>query len=119
MKKYEVEINGEIYHVAVRELTDDAEMKTQEPAETPEPDPKQEPQPSSAATGDGVHAPMPGTILKVLVSSGQSVTEGETVIVLEAMKMENEIVAPADGVVGEVLVQANDRVQSDQLLLTF
>lgn len=121
MKKYEVEINGEVYHVAVRELADDAEMKTTKTAATPEiaSSPNPAPQTSLASSGEGLRAPMPGTILKVLVSSGQSVTEGETLIVLEAMKMENEIVAPADGVVGEILVQANDRVQSDQLLLTF
>lgn len=120
MKKYEVEINGEIYHVAVRALADDAEMNPNKLATTTEPksDPKQKPQPSTSS-GEGVYAPMPGTILKVLVSSGQSVTEGETLIMLEAMKMENEIVAPTDGVVGEIMVQANDRVKSNQLLLTF
>lgn len=120
MKKYEVEINGEIYHVAIRELADDTEMKTQDPAATPEPESDSSPKPqTSTANGEGVYAPMPGTILKVNVSSGQSVTEGETLIVLEAMKMENEIVAPTDGVVGEIMVQANDRVKSNQLLLTY
>ena len=120
MKKYEVEINGEVYHVAVRELSADAEMKTTESATSQEPAPSPNPAPQKNTTdsGVGVHAPMPGTILKVLVSTGQAVTQGETLGVLEAMKMENEIVAPTDGVVRDVLVQANDRVQSDQLLLT-
>lgn len=120
MKKYEVEINGEVYHVAVRELSADAEMKPTETATSQDPAPRPNPTPqnNSADSGEGVRAPMPGTILKVLVSTGQTVTQGETLMVLEAMKMENEIVAPADGVVGDVLVQANDRVQSDQLLLT-
>lgn len=120
MKKYEVEINGEVYHVAVRELADDAEMKTQDSTPTPELESDKRPKPqTSTDSGEGVYAPMPGTILKVNVSSGQAVTEGETLIVLEAMKMENEIVAPTDGEVGEIMVQANDRVKSNQLLLTF
>ena len=118
MKKYEVEINGETYHVTVREIAEDAEMDTHKTLEPSEPDPSPSRQ-ASSASDKAIHAPMPGTILKVLVSPGQSVTEGETLIVLEAMKMENEIVAPTDGVVGRVLIQVNDRVQSDQLLLTF
>lgn len=122
MKKYEVEINGEVYQVAVRELADDAEMTppTPEKANNPEPAPTPTPTPAinSVANGDGVHAPMPGTILRIVVTPGQTVAKGDTLIVLEAMKMENEIVAPADGVVNDILVQTNDRVQSDQLLLT-
>lgn len=115
MKKYEVEINGEVYQVAIRELADDAEMTPLNLEKSLEPDSSASPITSS---GEDVRAPMPGTILKVVVTPGQSVTKGETLIVLEAMKMENEIVAPVDGVVSEILVQANDRVQSDQLLLT-
>ena len=65
-----------------------------------------------------VNAPMPGTILKVNVTPGQTISQGDTLVILEAMKMENEVVAPVDGVVDEILVQANDRVESDQLLLT-
>jgi biotin carboxyl carrier protein len=61
---------------------------------------------------------MAGTILSVQVNPGDAVTQGDTLVVLEAMKMENEVVAPADGVVGEIFVGANERVESDQLLLT-
>lgn len=118
MKKYEVEINGEVYQVAVRELADDAEMTPSTPEKVATSEPSSTPQTRQESSGDGVHAPMPGTILKLLVTPGQSVTQGETLIILEAMKMENEIVAPADGVVSEILVQTNDRVQSNQLLLT-
>lgn len=116
MKKYEIEINNEVYQVSVKELDAGADMSvgTQAPA--------QESAPVQAAPttngGTEVTAPMPGTIFKVNVTPGQSVSAGDTLIVLEAMKMENEIVAPADGVVGDVLVNANDRVQSGQLLLT-
>lgn len=122
MKKYEIEINNEVYRVTVKELDADADMSTGAPESTREAMPAQENAPSQgtpvASGGTEVTAPMPGTILKVNVTSGQTVSAGDTLVVLEAMKMENEVVAPADGVVGDVLVSANDRVQSGQLLLT-
>src|SRR5690625_438104 len=122
MKKYEIEINNEVYRVSVKELSADADMSSGQSsqsvdAKTPT---STEPSAQPAATGDGekIKAPMAGTILSVNVSQGQNVTKGDTLIVLEAMKMENEIVAPADGVVGEIFVNPNDRVESDQVLLT-
>lgn len=122
MKKYEIEINNEVYRVTVKELNADADMSTGTPESAREAMPAQENAPSQgtpvASSGTEVTAPMPGTILKVNVTAGQTVSAGDTLVVLEAMKMENEVVAPADGVVGEILVNANDRVQSGQLLLT-
>lgn len=122
MKKYEIEINNEVYRVSVKELPADAEMSNQEPLPETEPEKSESKKsaPSPIPTGDGteVKAPMAGTILSVKVSAGQEIVQGDTLIVLEAMKMENEIVAPADGVVGEIYVQSNDRVESDQVLLT-
>lgn len=114
MKNYEIEINGETYRVAVKELAQDADMTaaqpTKEPAvATPSPTP-------AASSGTEVKAPMPGTILSVNVAVGQTVAQGDVLAILEAMKMENEIIAPTDGVIGEILVSANDSVQSDQLL---
>ena len=61
---------------------------------------------------------MPGTILKVLVSNGQSVKAGEAVIVLEAMKMENEISSPVDGTVTSVCVANGDSVDVGKVLVT-
>lgn len=121
MKKYEIEINNEIYRVSVKELEADADMSTGQT--TPEPQAAQtstEPSAQPAVTGDGaeIKAPMAGTILKVSVTPGQTVSQGDTLVVLEAMKMENEVVAPKDGVVGEIFVGTNERVESDQVLLT-
>ena len=62
-------------------------------------------------------APLAGTILRILVKEGQKVKKGENLIILEAMKMENEIVADEDGVVRRILVKENDSVESDQALL--
>ncbi len=123
MKKYEIEINNEVYHVSVRELEADANMGTtsQQEADTQETkSPAEAVKPQQTANGDGVeiHAPMAGTIYKIAVAPGDSVIQGDTLLVLEAMKMENEIVAPEDGVVGEIFVNTSERVESGQLLLT-
>jgi biotin carboxyl carrier protein len=122
MKKYEIEINNEVYRVSVKELSADADMSSGQSSQSVETETPTSTEPSAqpVTTGDGeeIKAPMAGTILSVNVSPGQNVTQGDTLIVLEAMKMENEIVAPADGVVGEIFVNPNDRVESDQVLLT-
>lgn len=111
MKKYEIEIDGHIYQVGVWELPDDAEMG----AAGKQPSVVQ--QSSATASGKEMTAPMAGTILRVLVKEGQHVKRGENLIVLEAMKMENEIVAPSDGVVQKIMVKPNESVESEQLLL--
>ncbi|MDO9228927.1 MAG: biotin/lipoyl-containing protein [Syntrophales bacterium] len=64
-----------------------------------------------------VKAPMPGKILEVLVNVGDQVKEDDEVIMLEAMKMENPIYAPADGTVKEIMVKANDSVDTEQLMM--
>lgn len=113
MKNYEIEIDGQVYHIKVRELPDDAVM-----TEQPKADSGRHVADSATQTeGKTMLAPMAGTILRILVKEGQRVKKGENLIVLEAMKMENEIVADEDGVIISILVKANDSVESDQPLL--
>ena len=113
MKNYEIEIDGQVYHVKVRELPDDAVM-----TEQPKADSGRHVADSATQTeGKTMLAPMAGTILRIIVKEGQRVKKGENLIVLEAMKMENEIVADEDGVIRSILVKANDSVESDQPLL--
>src|SRR5699024_9037439 len=117
MKKHEIEINNEVYKVSVKEHSAEANTRHQQPS--PEGEPQKHisqestSQPASTKNGTEVKAPMAATNISIQVSAGQEVVQGDTLIVLEAMKMENEIVAPTDGVVDEIYVQANDRVESD------
>ena len=76
------------------------------------------PAPAPAAGATTGEAPLPGKILNMKVSAGQAVKFGETVIVMEAMKMETEIVAPADGTVAQILVKAGDAVDTGAALVT-
>ena len=73
---------------------------------------------AAPAGAEKVTSPMPGTVLAVKVAVGQSVKKGETVVLLEAMKMENEIPAPRDGVVASISVNKGSSVQAGDLLIS-
>ena len=111
MKKFNVTVNGTAYDVEVNEV------KGAAPAAAPKAAPAPAPAPAAAAApvpagAETVKAPMPGKILSVAVSAGQAVKKGETLLILEAMKMQNEIAAPHDAVVAEVRVAANQTVST-------
>lgn len=88
-------------------------------APAPAPAPAAVPAPKAAAPAGAttVEAPMPGKILNIKVSEGQAVKFGEVVVIMEAMKMETEIVAPADGTVSKILVKAGDSVDTGAALV--
>lgn len=88
-------------------------------APAPAPAPAAAPAPAVAAPAGAttVEAPMPGKILNIKVSEGQAVKFGEVVVIMEAMKMETEIVAPADGTVSKILVKAGDSVDTGAALV--
>ena len=110
--KYKVTLNGRTYEVEVEAgkamLLDEYEaiVPTAAPAAAPAP------AAVSVAAGESVTAPMPGTILKVNVQNGQAVKAGEVLVVLEAMKIENEILAPKAGTVTQVAVQKGSNVDT-------
>ncbi len=109
MKKYKVNVNGTAYEVTV-ELMDGAAAPAAAPASAAAP------APAVSAGGEKITAPMPGTILSVNVSNGQAVKKGDVLFILEAMKMENEIMAPCDGTVSSVSTSKGASVESGALL---
>lgn len=86
-------------------------------ASAPAPAPAPAPAAAAPAGATTVEAPMPGKILNIKVSEGQAVKFGEVVVIMEAMKMETEIVAPADGTVSKILVKAGDSVDTGAALV--
>lgn len=122
--KYIVTLNGMDYEVDVTEL-DEAivtNVAQSAPAQAapvaPAAAPATAPAAPVAVSGSGtpVKSPMPGTILKVNISQGQKVNEGDVLFILEAMKMENEIVAPASGTVNQVVANKGASVATDEVL---
>ena len=125
MKTYTITVNGNAYAVTVEEGTSVAPVAMAPVAVAPvapvaaAPAPVAAPAPAATAGTAGavkINAPMPGKILKVAVSAGQAVKKGNVLVILEAMKMENEIVAPQDATVASVNVSAGDSVEAGVLL---
>ena len=114
MKKYNVNVNGTAYAVTVEEVVGGAAPApvAAAPAAAPAPAPVAAP----AGAGEQVKSPMPGNILSVNVNVGDTVAEGQVLMILEAMKMENEIMAPKAGKVTSVNVQKGATVESGTLL---
>ena len=124
--KYTATLNGKQYEVELERIDAYEPMPRygEAPAAAPAPvaapaAPAPAPAPAAApATGaTTVEAPMPGKILNIKVSEGQAVKFGEVVVIMEAMKMETEIVAPADGTVSKILVKAGDSVDTGAALV--
>lgn len=109
MKHYRVNVNGTDYEIAIEEINAN-EVKTA-PAAAPKAAPTTAP--AGATT---INAPMPGTILNVNVAAGQTVKEGDVLMILEAMKMENEIMAPKSGKVVSVAVSKSATVATGDVL---
>ncbi len=115
MKAYKVNVNGNVYEITL-EVIDKADIKA--PAAAPAPTAAPAPAASAPAPAGAqtIKAPMPGTILKVNVSNGQAVKKGDVLMILEAMKMENEILAPNDGTVSSVGVAQGASVEAGTVL---
>ncbi|WP_454052575.1 biotin/lipoyl-binding protein [Clostridium sp. Marseille-Q7071] len=122
MKRYNVTVNGNIYQVEVEEVKGEF---TSAPNVSPEkpitPAPVQKPATAPAvkksnASGEKIDSPMPGTIVKINITEGAAVKKGDVLFVLEAMKMENEIMSPVDGSIAEINVAKGAAVNTGDVL---
>ena len=131
MRQFKITVNGKTYDVQVEENGVASAPVAAAPVAAPAapvaaaaapaaaPAAEAAPAPAAAAgEGEEITAPMPGTILKVLVSAGQSVKSGDPVVILEAMKMENEITSPIDGTVTAICVNQGDSVDAGKVIAT-
>ncbi|MDD6728701.1 MAG: biotin/lipoyl-binding protein [Eubacteriales bacterium] len=125
MKNYTITVNGTPYNVTVEEGTGSAapvqSAPAQAPAAAPAPAPAAKPAAPAASGSAGsvkVEAPMPGNILDIKTSVGASVSSGDVLVILEAMKMENDIVAPQNGTVASINVAKGDSVEAGQVIIT-
>lgn len=136
IRKFNVKVNGKSYEVEVEELgTENTPIEKPEPQvvyqpkniptsnPTPAPvksEPKPKPKTAPAPVSSGkntVKAPLPGVIVDLFVSEGARVEKGQKLLVIEAMKMENEILSDYDGVIEKILVKKGDNVDGDQDLI--
>ena len=103
-KRYTIQVNGNHYEVTISNSLDMLISELGLEA-------------NSSQKANNVKAPMPGLIVSIDVNAGQEVSEGEGILVLEAMKMENTLLAPKDGIVKAIMVKAGDKVEKSELLI--
>lgn len=128
LRKFKITIDGKEYLVEMEEIGASVQAATPvQPTPAPVPAPAeaspqveevQAPQPTATAVADAIPSPMPGTILKVLVAVGDQVAENQPLLILEAMKMENEIVASSAGTVSAIHVSPGQVVNPGDGLIT-
>ena len=114
MKSYTITVNGNVYDVTVEETGSTASAPVR-PAAKAAP-PASAPAASGAEGSIKVTAPMPGKVLSISANPGQAVKKGETILVFEAMKMENSVVAPEDGTVANIAVAIGDSFEAGATL---
>ena len=117
MKKFNITVNGQAYEVEVEEVGGAATPRAAAPKAAPAPAPAAAPAATAAAGETAIAAPMPGKVLKVNVTVGQAVNAGDNLLILEAMKMQNEILADCGGTVKAINAQVGANVQAGDTLV--
>ena len=127
MKKYTITVNGTAYEVEVEDMGGAASTAPKAAAPKAAPAPAAAPAPKAAAPAPAakpvaagaatISAPMPGKVLEVKVKAGDAVKAGDVLMILEAMKMQNEIMAPADGTISDVRISAGQTVGTGDVMI--
>lgn len=135
IRKFNVKVNGKNYEIEVEELSTEnivsqpvqtqkvatqptAVVQKNEPIPAPAPAPQPKPvAPSTSGGKNVVKAPLPGVVVDINVAEGNRISKGQKLLVIEAMKMENEILSEVDGVVEKILVKKGDNIDGDQELI--
>ncbi|MBQ1309912.1 MAG: biotin/lipoyl-binding protein [Ruminococcus sp.] len=120
MKNFRITVNGTAYDVQVEEMGENAAPAVAAPAPVAAsaPAPKKAAAPAGAVGNISVKAPMPGTVVNVVVTTGQSVKAGDDLVFIEAMKMETPVKAPQDATVATIEVSKGEAVDSGKVLVT-
>ena len=117
-KKFNITVNGSSYAVEVEEVGGSSAPVAAAPRAAAAPAPAAAPAAKPVAAGAAtVTAPMPGKVLEVKVKAGDAVKSGQVLLILEAMKMQNEIMAPADGTIADVRVSAGATVNTGDVMI--
>ena len=112
MKIYKVKVNGKSYRVELESI----EQVASEAVKEAKKDAPKAAAPVPSGEGKPVESPIQGSVVNVKVSVGANVKKGDALVVVEAMKLENDVVSPYDGVVGEILVKKGDNVTAKQVI---
>ena len=116
-RKFKIKIEGKVFEAEVEEM---GVVERNQPVAQTQTIPKTAPSTQiSSMTGNSIVAPMPGKVISIKVSKGDPVKSGDVVLVLEAMKMEQEIKATVEGTVAEITVSEGDTVKKEQVMITF
>ena len=119
MKNLRITVNGTAYDVQVEEIDGSADPVDAATAPAQKPAPAKKPAaPAGAAGSIAVKAPMPGTVVNIVVTAGQAVKAGDDLVFIEAMKMETPVKAPQDGTVATIDVAKGEAVDSGKVLVT-
>lgn len=124
MRRFNIKVNGKAYEVEVEELSASSQSAAKsapevKPTEAVTESEKAAPAPTGASAGSSsIKAPMPGTINAVKVTAGETIKKGQVIAILEAMKMENNIVAPEDAVVAGICVTQGQSVNTGDVIIT-
>jgi len=131
MKNYKVTVNGNTYEVSVEDVggapavqavraAAPAPAPAPKPAPAPRPAPAPAPKaaPAPSAGSEDILAPLPGTVMSVNVKEGDAVKSGQVILIFEAMKMENELVASRDGTIAKIHVAKGDALESGKVVAT-